>query len=309
MPEEMKPDFVFDPSETPEEPEIFSVTKETGAHVFNRRRFIETSAVAAAGVVLTSCVPAPSKSATDPNSGSHSVPNVPPVQNDGALESDTNAATSTNTPSPAPTNTPQPANTELPADTKVPTDTKAPLAATHTLPGQTLPGNVFLRSGPATYYPPVTKLSVVTHFVVIGRIPDNTWLHVRLNNGTEGWLYAILTNVKADFLSDIQIDEAPPTPTPLPGTLGNTAPGTTGINYSYKDNYGNTFAYSLPCGSEIPAGAVCTCNCVTVCACDGYDAATPDTGGSGGGGGCSCDSHGGGKSGGCPSYHYWHPNG
>lgn len=58
-------------------------------------------------------------------------------------------------------------------------------------------------------------------------------------------------------------------------------------------------SYTLPCGADIPAGAVCTCNCVaglgctcvghTSCSCVGHS--------------CSCDSH---SSGG--SSHYWHPN-
>jgi len=295
MTEEEKQGFIFDETETPEEPEIFSVTKETGAHLFNRRRFIETSAVVAAGVVLTSCAPAQagpaSNSGANTNSSANPAATLPPEQTEEVLVSDTTTPTITNTPSPAPT------ETALPTDTEVP-----PTSTPITLAGQTLPGNVFLRSGPATYYPPVTKLTTVTHFVVIGRISDNSWVHVRLDNATEGWLYTVLTNVKANFLGDIQIDEAPPTPTPLPGTVGNTAPGTTGINYSYKDNYGNTYSYTLPCGSDIPSGAICTCNCVTACACDAYTAP------------CSCDGHA--APGPCMcdtedsgiNTHYWYPN-
>ena len=295
MTEEEKQGFIFDETETPEEPEIFSVTKETGAHLFNRRRFIETSAVVAAGVVLTSCAPAQagpaSNSGANTNSSANPAATLPPEQTEEVLVSDTTTPTITNTPSPAPT------ETALPTDTEVP-----PTSTPITLAGQTLPGHVFLRSGPATYYPPVTKLTTVTHFVVIGRISDNSWVHVRLDNATEGWLYTVLTNVKANFLGDIQIDEAPPTPTPLPGTVGNTAPGTTGINYSYKDNYGNTYSYTLPCGSDIPSGAICTCNCVTACACDAYTAP------------CSCDGHA--APGPCMcdtedsgiNTHYWYPN-
>ena len=32
--------------------------------------------------------------------------------------------------------------------------------------------------------------------------------------------------------------------------------------YTTKNAYGETVTYTLPCGSPIPAGAVCTCNCV-----------------------------------------------
>jgi WD40 repeat protein len=46
--------------------------------------------------------------------------------------------------------------------------------------------------------------------------------------------------------------------------------------------------YTLPCGSPIPAGAVCTCNCVpgTACSCVSYSCSCVSY--SGGGGSCSC---------------------
>ena len=62
---------------------------------------------------------------------------------------------------------------------------------------------------------------------------------------------------------------------------------------------GRTETITLPCGSPIPAGAVCTCNCVsgTVCPCVSHvvvPTAKPKSNP------CSCQSVGGG--------HYWHPN-
>jgi hypothetical protein len=51
-------------------------------------------------------------------------------------------------------------------------------------------------------------------------------------------------------------------------------PGASGIVYS-KDG----IAYTLPCGSSLPDGAVCSCNCVP---------GTWGTGGGGGGGVCTC---------------------
>lgn len=43
-----------------------------------------------------------------------------------------------------------------------------------------------------------------------------------------------------------------------------------GLTYSLKDETGRTVTYTLPCGSPIPAGATCTCNCVPgkVCSCN-----------------------------------------
>jgi WD40 repeat protein len=35
-----------------------------------------------------------------------------------------------------------------------------------------------------------------------------------------------------------------------------------GMTYQWRNEYGQLITYTLPCGSPIPAGAVCTCNCV-----------------------------------------------
>jgi len=56
---------------------------------------------------------------------------------------------------------------------------------------------------------------------------------------------------------------------------------------------GVTETFYLPCGSAIPSGAVCVCNCVASaapCSCDGV---------------CSCDGH---TTCTCDSVHYWYPN-
>lgn len=60
--------------------------------------------------------------------------------------------------------------------------------------------------------------------------------------------------------------------------------GVEGITYRIETEFGDTREYTFPCGASIPAGAVCTCNCVTgsICICVG------DTGPRGG-------------------QHYWHP--
>jgi WD40 repeat protein len=51
---------------------------------------------------------------------------------------------------------------------------------------------------------------------------------------------------------------------------GNESKGAT---FNYTNEWGQILSYTLPCGSPLPAGAVCTCNCVpgrmeSVCACD-----------------------------------------
>lgn len=35
-----------------------------------------------------------------------------------------------------------------------------------------------------------------------------------------------------------------------------------GMTYTARDEHGQTISYTLPCGSPLPPGAICTCNCV-----------------------------------------------
>jgi WD40 repeat protein len=59
-----------------------------------------------------------------------------------------------------------------------------------------------------------------------------------------------------------------------------------GVTYRLESASGQLLEYTLPCGSPIPAGAVCVCNCVA----GGY--VSP----------CSCVGHT------APAGHYWYPN-
>ena len=92
---------------------------------------------------------------------------------------------------------------------------------------------------------------------------------------------------------------------------------TQGVQYKSVNQYGQTITYTLPCGSPIPAGAVCVCNCVPgsltmpanhtqsfsstgVCTCDLV--CTCNTV-------CTCQAVGSpGGSGGGYGGHYWYPN-
>jgi WD40 repeat protein len=92
-----------------------------------------------------------------------------------------------------------------------------------------------------------------------------------------------------------------------------TTKGTKGKSVDVTEA-GRTVTYTLPCGAPLPAGAVCTCDCVTVgkympkghrrrvrggaCSCDTI--CTCDSV-------CSCDSHYGGWGGGGGG-HYWRSN-
>ena len=72
--------------------------------------------------------------------------------------------------------------------------------------------------------------------------------------------------------------------------------GIEGSEYSLEVE-GETVTYTLPCGSPLPAGAVCVCDCVSgsACACVGHTTCSCV------GDVCSCVSHSGGS-------HYWYPN-
>lgn len=89
---------------------------------------------------------------------------------------------------------------------------------------------------------------------------------------------------------EVPADESPtPSQTP-PGTPGSVEPGVEGTEYTLEDR-----TYSAPCGTPLPAGAVCTCDCVSVpaggCTCVGHTS-------------CSCVSDKG-----CSAVsHYWYPN-
>ncbi len=59
--------------------------------------------------------------------------------------------------------------------------------------------------------------------------------------------------------------------------LSSNEPDVSGITYEVKNASGQTIQYTLPCGSPIPLGAVCVCNCVSgnrsapsTCGCVGY---------------------------------------
>ncbi len=74
---------------------------------------------------------------------------------------------------------------------------------------------------------------------------------------------------------------------------------------------GRTITYTLPCGSPIPEGAVCVCNCVagSVCSCVGHTVCTCDTVCSCVGNTiCTCDTVCSCVGNVVTTSHYWHPN-
>ena len=187
--------------------------------------------------------------------------------------------------------------------TRTPTPTPIPVTC------RTRTNGARFRAGPATFYQMMDGVKSGTVVTVIGRLADNSWLKVLVKvedlpnlqkapiaegkKEVPGWFRADLLECLTGDISTLPEETPPPTPTALP----NQAPtGDEGITYKYTDLYGNTYTYTLPCGSPIPEGAICTCNCVTLCSCDGYSAP------------CSCNSNSGGSYCTCNMVVYWYPN-
>lgn len=290
-----------------EEPVIFGVSFNAGKRRFSRRGFVEAAATTVVAATLSSCTP-PAKPEGDPTSVGNSNVTVQPT--DTTEPSAT--LKPTNTPIPTRTYTPSPTATKTSSPT--PSYTPTPVGVTATVLNQ----GARVRTGPGTNYPIMGSLAVRVVIIIVGRLADSSWYKVRVKladlpnintsalaekdrslGEVEGWMRSDQVDVKGQSLDDLPVDQPPPTATPLPNKP--IEPGGQGIQYSYTDPYGNVQTFTLPCGSEIPEGAICTCNCVTVCSCDSYVApADPPSGESGGCSNntvCTCD-----------AVHYWYPN-
>ena len=249
--------------EQAESPEVYAVNQEGKEVNFSRRAFLDLAAATAGALAISGCTtlksgePKPTKA-----------------------RAKTATPTKTPTPKPSPTRTRKP----TPTRTRKPTRTPTPEFEA-TVKGDT----VNVRSGPGKMYEILAVLKGGDLVTLLGRLEDNSWFHVETADGTLGWMAASVLEVLVDLDGIPIITDIPPTPTARPagGKPGEVQPGQTGINYKLD---GKT--YTMPCGSPIPPGAVCVCNCVTVpgsCSCDKV---------------CTCDAV-------CScvgASHYWYPN-
>ncbi len=240
--------------ENEEKPEIFAVSREENSFKIDRRAFLGASGVVAAGAALTAA--------------------------SGAANADANIAA---------TRTPRP--TRTPAVSPTP---GAPCTV------RTSEQGIYVYVGPGRHRGIRAFMPVNEDVPVIGKGKDPNdvyWWQIELPDIDQAWVDPEDVEVDGDCEAVIDVDAPPfvpekprataaPTgtaaPTALPGVPGQVQPGQTGINYRAPDGT----IYTLPCGSAIPPGMVCVCNCVTVpapCSCDGY---------------CSC----------AGASHYWYPN-
>jgi hypothetical protein len=247
-----------------EQPEIYSVRETEDKLEFNRRRFLGVSGVMAAGTLAVGV---------------------------------TGTSLAGNSMVQTPTRTPRPTRTPVPTETPVPTPSGEPCTI------RTSQEGVYVHVGPGRYRGILDYLPANEDFPVIGKgrnpnEPDGPyWWRIQLLDYNEAWVHPddVEFTGDCDLVEDVDAPpfvpaHTPPEDTPEPeatvdpGTPGSVPPGQTGINYTAP----NGQTYTLPCGSAIPPGAVCICNCVSVpptCACNGYNP-------------CSC----------AGASHYWYPN-
>lgn len=137
-----------------------------------------------------------------------------------------------NQPTPIDPNNPNPGdpNNQVPTaipPTPVPVPTVDPLInATGTDVAVVIAAGLNVRSGPSTSYPVLTTVPAGTQLIVLGRNEANTWIGVRLENGTQGWVTRSLTNYTG-VSSTILTPEPLPAPTLLPGITATPTPDTT----------------------------------------------------------------------------------
>lgn len=100
------------------------------------------------------------------------------------------------------------------ADTPEPTDQPPPTAddETPSEPRAVVTNDrLNIRSGPGTGYPIVGALQQGDEVTVTGRNKASTWLAIRTDDGTEGWVYAEYTRVDTEVAS-LTVTQAPPPP-------------------------------------------------------------------------------------------------
>ncbi len=126
------------------------------------------------------------------------------------------------TATPIPTRTPLPTMTLTPSETSIPptpSDSPTPSVTPPILGSVNSLQSINMREGPGVSFSAIAALRPATRLQILGRNNDGTWLNVRLDDGSEGW-------VSADLIR-LQPTATPfPTLTPSPN-LTSLAQGTT----------------------------------------------------------------------------------
>ncbi len=278
--------------ETEAEPIVYAVQKELKGWNFSRRDFFKR-AVATAEVAVVAGAVVGCGGADAPEAVAVDTPTLAPTDPPTPTKVMQITKTPTATKAPTATGTPTPTKTPTNTPTKTPTNTPTPqpLAIVDT-------EALNVRKGPGTGYDIIGSVKKGDELLIIGRLANDSWYQIDYKK-QKGWVFADLIMAKntepVPVITDIPPTNTPtstptpsdtptPTATPtLPGESGEVKPGQEGINFVGPSGETRT----MPCGSPLPSGWTCSCNCVTAppaCGCVGH---------------CSCDSQG---------SHYWHPN-
>ena len=268
-------------AEVEEEPQVFAVTKDLSGWRFSRREFLAATggAVAVAVVGATIGCQGPQERVAPTQ--------VPLAATDTPLPTDTPTAVSTDTPTP--TKTPTPTRTPTPTKTATPTATPTPvLPMAQFVADVTIPDGTVMSSG--------QQFTKTWRVVNSGTIPWGEGTQLVFAGGTQmgGSSPVSVGDVAPGATVDISANMRAPTEpgkytgrwrlqagdgTPmmtltvniqlpeLPGQPGEVPAGQTGINVTGPTGETRT----MPCGSPIPPGWTCVCNCVTApCGCHGH---------------------------------------
>ncbi|MGD2205448.1 MAG: NBR1-Ig-like domain-containing protein [Anaerolineae bacterium] len=334
-------------TETPEEePEVYTVKKDMNGWQFDRRAFLAaagTAAAAAAAGTVAGCGPAQEQVVVKQTrvvqvTATHS---PTPKATDTPTPTDTPLPTDTPTPSKTPTSTKTPTPTHTPTPTEPPTDTPT---ATPAVPKARFIKDITIPDG--TVMKPNHSFTKTWRFKNVGAVPWGKGVKLVFVAGKhkgheskrmQGPESVDVANVKPGKTVDVSVDLVSPQNMGQHRSywrlqLGNGQwlenihyadifvavkksvedafkPGEKGISYKVKVG-GKWVTWTQPCGSPIPPGAICTCNCVavptcscvghcscdTVCSCVGHTTCSCDQV-------CTCD-----KICSCVGHHYWYPN-
>ncbi len=154
--------------------------------------------------------------------------------------------------------------------TPAPTATPIPPATVY---AAATTNNINVRSGPGLGNPVIGRLTFEENYVVLGGVPDLSWLQIDLKNGSTGWvsndwvwLYAVPASRnedttgggQPDFVDDIPriyIPIAPPAALPAGDALRVTLTGMATDNVNLRDG---ATVYSSKIIGSVPQGAIFT---------------------------------------------------
>lgn len=276
-----------------EKPQVFAVQRDINGWRFSRRDFLTAAGAAAAAVVAgktTACTTAPKAVATiTPTSALADTPTPPPTSTPTRVPTHT----PTRKPSPTPTSTPTPTRTSTPTKTPTPTKTSTPTKTPTPTPTDTpvvplaqfvedvtIPDGTVMEPGQA-----FTKTWRLQNVGALEWGEDSTFSFLD-GEQMSGASPVAVPNVQPGDTVDISVDMTAPaelgvytgkwrlfaagiqlmtvTVVIAVASAEPIVAGQEGVEIQVVEPDGTTRTWTLPCGSPIPPGAVCVCNCVAV---------------------------------------------